>query len=350
MAATSAGHGTWQFEPGGERYQHILDARNPGNGLVAVHRAPDAAHDLEVAVGPVEPADPAALWRIDDGCAADARSIHLRYPAGPDVAMFYNEIYPQEVPPGTYFCTAGFGTDSRGPGPCGYAGVQQLLDGSQIAIFSVWHRMADKETARGDALATTVAINSAATGTAFSGEGSGSSIRFPLAWMIRSDDPIRFVVTAEALGRDTVLSAYMARGEEPWISIGAMLRAETGGRLMKGLYGFIEDFARTGDTDGVSAAERSPYRLRSAVFANPWAYSAQPVGSLEPIPQVQVSVYSPHPLENVLAEPAPDETPFGVRLATGTAQLAQPSPVGRTIADPAPQRRIVPDLGGVPYL
>ena len=350
--SSDAGQGKWRLEPVGSDppYQRILDAADPARGLRVDDKAGSSMPDLDVVLGDVGRADPAAMWRIDEDCVPDARSIHLRYPSESAVSLFYNEVYPHHAPPGTYFCTSGFGTDSRSPGPSGYAGIQRRADNSQIAIFSVWHRMAGQETPVAGALATIVAMHPAAHGTAFSGEGSGSSIRLPLPWQVGSGEPVRFVITAETLGDDTVLSAYVARGNEPWISLGAILRAATGGRLMKGLYAFIEDFARTGNVAGVAAAERSPYRAHSCVFADPWVVASPPSAGLEPLREITVTAYSPHPLENLSAEPAAQKASFGVFLATGTSEMAQPSPVGLTLLDSMAGRRSPPDLAGVPYL
>lgn len=345
------GNGGWLLQTVGDdtSYQYILDAADPSRGLLVDDSAGSLAPDLAVVLGEVNRNDPAVMWRNDEECVPDARSIHLRYPVERDASLFYNEIYPSQSPPGTYFCTSGFGTDSRSPGPCGYAGIQQRLDGSQIVIFSVWHRMANEQTPVAGALATTVAMHPDAHGTAFSGEGSGSSIRLPLSWRVGSDEPVRFVVTAEPLSDDTVLSAYVARGEEPWIILGSVLRAGTGGRRMRGLYGFIEDFARTGNVAGVASPTRSPYRLRSGVFANPWVSAPPSTALLEPLPEARVTVYSPHLLENLSAQPAASAESFGVFLATGTSRLARPNPVGIAIVDPAPEKRSQPDLAGVPY-
>ncbi len=349
--AVGAGPGTWKLEPVGKGtpYLRILDAADAARGLGVVDSAASTTPDLAVVLGMFGRDDPAAMWRIDEECVPDARSIHLRYPSEPDTALFYNEIYPHRAPPGTFFCTSGFGTDSGDLGPCGYGGIQHRPDGSQLAIFSVWHRMATAETPVANALATTVGMNPAAHGTAFSGEGAGSSIRLRLPWRVGSGEPVRFVVTAEALRADTVLSAYVARGDEPWISLGAILRAATGGRLMKDLYAFIEDFARTGNVTGVAASARSPYRARSGVFANPWVITSPGSRMLQPLHEARVTVYSPHPLENLSAEAEAQGASFGVLLATGTSRMAQPSPVGVSFADSATERRPLPDLAGVPY-
>ena len=202
----------------------------------------------------------------------------------------------------------------------------------------------------GDALATTVAISPEAYGTTFSGEGVGSSIRLPLDWAAAAHAPVRFVVAAEALGSDTVVSCYVAHGERSWISIGAILRARTGGRLLGGLYGFVEDFVRNGAAPDVAAEERSPYRPRAGIFANPWVRGSPPSGVLGPLTQIRMTAYSPHPLENLLAEHSDEIEDFGVLVATGTQGVGQRTPIGARIVDPTPNRRGFPDLAGVPHV
>ena len=352
VGSVATGQGIWRLEPVGDetRYHYIVDAADSSRGLIVVGDRGRALDDLAVTVGPIHRGDRRAMWLFGEQGVADARSIHLRYEAPPGLALLYNEIDPLEAPPGTFFCMAGFGVDARGLDPGGYAGVQELFDGTRIAIFSVWHRLIDDERPVADARATAVAVNADAYETPFSGEGSGTSIRLPFDWWSVGDAPIRLVVTAEPLADDTVLTAYIARGRESWISLGAILRAGTGGRLMSGPYGFVEDFARTGNADAIAAAERSPYRLRAARFANPWCGVGPVATILEPVTRATVTAYSPHPLENLAAELSPSPAGFGVLLSTGTPAADQPPPIGATFADPAPHERGRPQLDGVPYL
>lgn len=325
----------WKLEAVGDGsgYQFIVDARNTGLLL-------GGAGDGESVVLQTQ-RDRAAMWLLQPDCVADARSVHLRYDTPPELTIFYNEVYPEEAPPGTFFCTSGFG-GSVAAAPAGYAGIQMLGDGSRIAIFSVWHRGA---VGLGS-LATTVAAHPEARQTSFSGEGSGSSMRLPLQWQTTPNVPVRFVVTAEPLGGDTVITAYVGSGGEPWIHLGAILRAETGGRLMSNPYAFIEDFARSGNAAGIASADRSPYLLRSARFANPWiGRAARPV---TPVVQVKMTAYSPHPLENLSAAVLP-EPGFAVALATGSAMAKADPAIGATFADPMRHDRSVPDLDGIPY-
>ena len=58
-----------------------------------------------------------------------ARSVHVWHP-GPGAEWVYGEVKVESSVPGSYFSVIGFN--------CGYFGIQELLDGSRVAIFSVW--------------------------------------------------------------------------------------------------------------------------------------------------------------------------------------------------------------------
>lgn len=338
--------GDWVLRPcaGSADYVHLLDGAEPGRCLQVRIPRGDVG-ELELILGTVSPVDPATMWRIEEECVADARSIHLRYTTSGPVSLFYNEVYPKDAPPGTFFCTSGFGAAATAQAPSGYGGIQHLVDGKRLAIFSVWHRMAGEVAPVRNALATTVGANRDAYEVEFSGEGVGTSIRLPLPWDLSAQEPVRFVVTAEALGGDTVLTGYAGLASNPWICVGSIVRARTGGRLLNNLYGFVEDFARTGGRDAVSPSQRSPYLRHSAVFANPWvkALASDPA----PVTRAKVTAYSPHPLENLSAQYDSASGAFGIRLATGGNYAPQPPSLGREIIDPDPGGRVGPDLGGV---
>lgn len=349
LAMTGAVRGRddgWTRKPAEDGYQYIVAIREPECGLQVVP-GEQPTDDLELVCAPVRLGDRSAMWRIDQECVADARSIHLRYEVPQEASLFYNEIYPRATPPGTYLCSSGFGAGPRNRSPAGYAGIQSRPDGSQRAIFSVWHRMADEVTPVANALATVVGHHPEAHATEFSGEGVGSSIRLPFPFDLEAPYPIRFAIAAEPLGADTLVAAFVASGSEPWISLGAIVRAGTRGELLAVGYSFVEDFKRSGNLQGIPADQRSPYQLRAAVFANPWVRTSRR-GLLQPLIRAKITAYSPHPAENLLGRQVADRTDFGILLANGAPLADAPSPVGSTIADPTPQLRPAPLLGGVP--
>ncbi|MCP3997932.1 MAG: DUF3472 domain-containing protein [bacterium] len=343
--ASETALGDWIIQPAGDGsgYKVLESVAVPGLFLAAAALA-DSSGDFDLIVQ--SDRDRGAMWLLSEQCVPDARSVHLRYATPDHLSLFYNEVYPDPTPPGTFYCTSGFGADARGRNPSGYAGVQRLPDGEGLAIFSVWHRMADEVRVRPDSLATAVGVHHGADVTSFSGEGSGSSVRLPIAWSARESRRIRFVLTAEALNRDTVITAYVALEEQPWLHLGAIVRAETRGGLMEQPYAFIEDFARSGNSRGVPSRDRSPYQMRSARFANQWCQL--PDGVLSPVTESTLTVYSPHPLENVAGARA-SQAKQGVCIATGGSTADRPPPIGARFRDAATTPPRPPDLSGVPY-
>ena len=337
-SSSSQGRGRWEIHRADGDFKYLVDA---DSGLVL---AVDIMNPPRVRMVLRRKGDRSAMWLAQEQCVDDARSVHLRYDTPGGLSLVYNEVEIERTPPGTFFCVAGFGANARAVAPSGYAGVQQRPDGSRIAIFSVWHRMADEVAAVPQAKAVIVGAAPQAETTQFSGEGSGSSIRIPYDW--DDDGPIRFVLAAERLGLDTSIAAYVSQESAPWQHLGVMVRVETGGQLLGHPYSFIEDFIRNGNSPGVAATERSPFQVRAAIFRNPWVATQQP--SLEPIRRAHVTAYSPHPLENLAAEALLSGN-FGLRVATGTESASEPPPVGKRFHDPTPQRRRPPDLTSIPY-
>ncbi len=60
----------------------------------------------------------------------DARQLTYWWQPSPSASDFYNEMKVDRSANGSYFCVCGFSH--------GYFGLQQLVDGTKVAIFSVW--------------------------------------------------------------------------------------------------------------------------------------------------------------------------------------------------------------------
>ena len=71
----------------------------------------------------------AAVAAVAAPSPISARSVHLWHPA-PDAEWAYGEVTVEKSVPGSYFATIGFS--------CGYCGIQELINGKKVAIFSVW--------------------------------------------------------------------------------------------------------------------------------------------------------------------------------------------------------------------
>ena len=335
--------GVWRLRPVGDgsSYQQVVWAPDPGLGLTAVAAQTGARATLS----PITSDDPASMWLLAAGCIPDARSVHLRYPTDAEVSGLYNEVIPRSTPPGTYLCVLGFGGGAGGAEPNGYAGIQRLGDGSRIAIFSVWHRMRGATAIDRKAPAEVVSASPAAGRVDFSGEGSGVSIRIPFRWPEDGRTPVALSLAAQPQAANTVITASIRLGDEPWAELGSIRRIATEGRLLGSAYSFVEDFLRNGAADGVAANDRSPYLLREAEFRNPWMIAAD--GSSRPVDSAVFTAYGPHPLENISAR-VTDSQRFGVRLATGGGEAVLPGNIGGTLTDVSSAGRRKPALPGGP--
>lgn len=193
-----------------------------------------------------------------------ARSVHLGYPAS-DAIAFYNEMLVEQSVNGSYFMACGWNT--------GYFGIQQLnSETNKVVIFSVW------DPSKGDdpkAVKTEdrVEVLYEAPGVRikrFGGEGTGGQCMAPLAWHVGETN--RFVIQAEAADDKTAYTAWVMNGEtDGWRKL-ATFRTRTGGKLLKGLYSFVEDFRRD---------VRSVHDTRRALFGPPWVQT--PDGAWSPL-------------------------------------------------------------------
>ncbi|HUT93006.1 MAG TPA: DUF3472 domain-containing protein [Thermoguttaceae bacterium] len=192
-----------------------------------------------------------------------ARSVHLGYSA-PGATAFYNELTVERSVPGSYFMACGFRH--------GYFGIQELVNGKKVVIFSVW------DPTKGDdpnAVAKEHRVDvlykaDDVIARRFGGEGTGGQSFFHYDWKI--GETCRFLVKAAVSEEKTAYAAYFFLSEsETWKHL-VTFRTFAGGDRLQGLYSFIEDFRR----DGKSANE-----VRRAVFGNGWVYGAG--GRWEPL-------------------------------------------------------------------
>jgi len=192
-----------------------------------------------------------------------ARSVHLRYP-GPDATGFYNELTVERSVPGSYFMACGFRH--------GYFGIQELVDGKKVVIFSVWDptRGDDANAVAKERRVEVLYKADDVIARRFGGEGTGAQSLFPYYWTI--GETCRFLVRATVSERKTAYAAHFFLPEsKAWKHL-VTFRTTTGGDRLRGLYSFIEDFRR----DGKSANE-----VRRAVFGNGWVRGAG--GRWEPL-------------------------------------------------------------------
>jgi hypothetical protein len=168
--------------------------------------------------------------------------------------LFYNEVTVEQSTGGSYFMACGWSA--------GYFGMQQLdASTNKVVIFSVW------DTSHGDdanqvPLEQRVQVlyqDPDVKVSRFGGEGTGGKCLWPYLW--RTNETCRFAVTAVDEHYRTIYAGWFFDGHAgKWrhlVSFGI----HKGELPLRGLYSFIEDFRR----DGQSVNE-----TRKARFGNGW--------------------------------------------------------------------------------
>jgi len=185
-----------------------------------------------------------------------ARSIHLGFPA-PDALAFYNEVVVDQSVNGSYFMACGWNT--------GYFGIQQIRNpNDKVVIFSVWDPTKGDD-AKAVPLEQRVEVLFEGEGvkvSRFGGEGTGGKSMFPHVWTVGETN--RFFVEAKVEGDKTAYTGWFYMNEKrTWKKL-VTFRTKTGGKPLRGLYSFVEDFRR--DT-------RSATEVRSARFGHGWVWT-----------------------------------------------------------------------------
>lgn len=192
-----------------------------------------------------------------------ACSIHFGWTA-PASTWFYNEATVRKSTPGSYFMVCGWDT--------GYFGIQELGDGSKVAIFSVW------DPAKGDnpenvPLEQRVELLHEGKGvevSRFGGEGTGGKSMTKFNW--KAGEKVRCIVQAKVEGEKTAYAGWLyLPAKREWKHL-VTFRVKTGGKPLSGLYSFVEDFRR--DTQSVKEERRCE-------FGNGWVRAVE--GGVRPI-------------------------------------------------------------------
>jgi endonuclease/exonuclease/phosphatase family metal-dependent hydrolase len=165
------------------------------------------------------------------------RSVHLAFPADEGTA-FYNELTITESSPGTYFMACG---SSKG-----YFGIQELVNGKKIVLFSVWEpgRQNNPNLAPEDRRVKEIAAGKNVRVKRFGGEGTGGQSFFDYNWEL--GQICRFVVYAKPDGDRTRYAAYFYVPQENRWQHMATFSTLADRHLLRGYYSFIEDFLRNG--------------------------------------------------------------------------------------------------------
>jgi uncharacterized protein DUF3472 len=178
--------------------------------------------------------------------------VHLSY-VGHNGIAFYNELRVERSVAGSYFMAAGFNH--------GYFGIQEQVKGRKVVIFSVWDPTKG-DNASAVPLEQRVEVLSQGEDVVvkrFGGEGTGGQSFYEYDW--KPGQTYRFLVKAAVAEEKTAYAGYFYLPElNRWKHL-VTFRTRTGGENLRGLYSFVEDFRR----DGQSARE-----MRRAVFGNGW--------------------------------------------------------------------------------
>ncbi len=207
-----------------------------------------------------------------DAMEKGARSVHLWWHPGANASAFYNEIKVEKSSNGSYFCVCGFNH--------GYFGLQQLLDGNKIVIFSVWDPGnpfdfgARSTDVRADQQVKVLYTDPAVRTQRFGGEGTGQQSFFQFPWELGRT--YKFAVTAK---RDHDRTAYAAHIFDPrinrWRHL-ATFSTLANEDLIKGAYSFDEDFRRD---EYSRKEERLAYFSNGALLVPPDQDRWQPLTS-----------------------------------------------------------------------
>ena len=176
-----------------------------------------------------------------------ARSVHLYYADCPKtgVTSAVSTVTVRKSYPGTYFAALVWDT--------GYCGIQDLMDGARVVIFSVWDPVdpfdfsARPETVQEDLRAKVLYADPLMDVARFGGEGSGARTMAGLAW--KEGQPVTFKVDSEADGETRMkYTCSIKLGEDAgdWYKLATIstIRSKDRGLGITSLYSFVEDFRR----------------------------------------------------------------------------------------------------------
>lgn len=206
--------------------------------------------------------------------ARAARSVHLQWMA-PEAEVFYVEATVEQSTGGSYFMAAGWSG--------GYFGIQEVRDGKKVAIFSVWDptKGDDPKAVRPEDRVELLHEGEGVRIKRFGGEGTGGQCMADFPWAV--GETVRFLVRAElheaqgVAGGKTAYSGWIFDPQQKaWRHL-VTFRTRSSGKLLRGLYSFVEDFRR--DTKSVEDARR-------ARFGNAWS-KPPAAGEWRPVTQAK---------------------------------------------------------------
>lgn len=199
-----------------------------------------------------------------------ARSVHLQHQGYAEPAkVFYLEATADRFWPGSYLCLLGFDG--------GYAGVQELVDGRHIAIFSVWepsnpfdfkaHPDAVHEEKRTKVLYGGPGVEVGR----FGGEGTGGKSMTLWPWKLGQPIPIAVSCAPDGPFRTAYTCWLWDEAKADWFRMATFSTLVGGDQAtLRGPYSFLEDFHRN---------VKSKAGVRTARFSRLWAWDGQQWGA-----------------------------------------------------------------------
>lgn len=173
-----------------------------------------------------------------------APSTHLwyQYPKDSTIAWFYNEV---TIPVGVnstnaYYMTNGFSG--------GYMGIQLNSSTERRIIFSIWsnYNTNDPKEIPADYAITLIKKGKNVFTGEFGNEGSGGHSHLVFPW--KHGTSYKMLIGAEPSGDHTIYTAYYFAPENgKWNLIAQWDKTKTGGKLLSGLYSFVENFGPNGN-------------------------------------------------------------------------------------------------------
>jgi hypothetical protein len=173
-----------------------------------------------------------------------APATHLTYkvPGDSVAAWFYSEIAVPKVADSTvnaYYETNGFNG--------GYMGIQHNSKNEKRFIFSIWsnYNTNDPKQIPSDYAITLIKKGEGVFTGEFGNEGSGGHSHLVFDW--KADVVYKLLVGAKPAGDHTIYTAYYYAPENgQWKLIAQWDKTKTGGKLLTGLYSFVENFGDNG--------------------------------------------------------------------------------------------------------
>lgn len=197
--------------------------------------------------------EPAEKDEEFDAC----RSVHLAY-APSDVSVFVQTVRVDETVDHTYFMTCGWNT--------GYFGLQQLNDGRKTILFSVWDPTQGDDPKKVDQklrVKTLFKADDVRVGR-FGGEGTGGQSFFDYDW--KPGTTYTLAVECQRLEDRTAYTGWFFVPEKnEWKKL-VTFATVTDAKSLSGLYSFLEDFRRNGD---------SYHQRRRATFGPGWVLKGE---------------------------------------------------------------------------